>query len=407
MLAPLRDHLRPKDPNSSPILCKTKELYFSRMSAEINPNQPGFEDARWIVSDDVNVEYLLDVFTSVDPDSNDIWKACTDFMRHLQWYKPRQTVLGPKIEALPDNHRSKPACLFRVAALFGRTGNYAEATRLLNHVLKLEREGRSHYRVALTLEKLSNASRILGLHKEAVRQAKEASKIYEQLGNTVGLARSLGQLARSFYDEGELDAAEEVAVRSSNLLPEKGQEYLVCEIQCTLGNIYRSKGQREKAIRHYRVILGIASSLNWHHHLFWTNFSLAELFLAEHMFDDANAHLNQANSHAYNGPYNMGRAAELHARILHRQSRLEEAISEVLRALEIFEKLGTSKYLEECRVLLRAIEQQRTVGPPAMVRVVGVSTWNQCYSLQSLTLLFQRTAHHRGPNHASCRAPRS
>ena len=64
MLAPLRDYLRPKDPTSSPLLGATKECYFSRLLARIHPGKPGFEESRWIRSEDVNVEHLLDVFTS-------------------------------------------------------------------------------------------------------------------------------------------------------------------------------------------------------------------------------------------------------------------------------------------------------------------------------------------------------
>ena len=65
MLAPLRDHLCPKDPTSSTLLGMTKERYFSRLSAHVHPDKPGFEESRWITSEDVNIEHLLDVFTSI------------------------------------------------------------------------------------------------------------------------------------------------------------------------------------------------------------------------------------------------------------------------------------------------------------------------------------------------------
>ena len=44
MLAPLRDYLRFKDPASSLLLGATKERYFSRLSTEIDADDPGFEE---------------------------------------------------------------------------------------------------------------------------------------------------------------------------------------------------------------------------------------------------------------------------------------------------------------------------------------------------------------------------
>jgi hypothetical protein len=73
MLAPIRDHLSPKDPMSAPLLCSTKERYFSRLSADVYPGKPGFEEARWITSEDANVEHLLDVFTAIDVTSGGVW----------------------------------------------------------------------------------------------------------------------------------------------------------------------------------------------------------------------------------------------------------------------------------------------------------------------------------------------
>ena len=407
MLAPLRDHLRPKDPRSSPLLRMTKDRYFAWMSVEIDPNRPDFKDGRWIASEDVNVEHLLNVFTSVGPDSSDTWKACINFIRHLQWYKPRQTVLRQKIETLPDNHRSKPACLFEIAALLGRVGNYAEETRLLSHVLRLERWRRNDSRVALTLRSLSRANRTLGFRTEGISQAKEALKIYTRLGDTVELARCLNQLAWLLHDDRQLDAAEGAAIRSIQLLQGKGQEYGVCLSHCTLGNIYRSKGEREKAIHHLKAALAIASPFNWHNPLFSTHLSLAELFLAKWEFDGAHVHMEQAKSHALDNPYFLGRAVLLQARILYPQGRLGEAMSEVLRALEIFQMFGASKDLENCRALLRNIEQASESG----VAFSGPGPSGELLEGSLRTTFvdspFSGTAHRHDPNRISVRASSS
>jgi hypothetical protein len=104
----------------------TKGCYFTRLSFPVDPGKPGFEEAQWITSEDVNVEHLLIVFTSIDADSDDVWDACAHFMSHLHWHKPRLTMLGPRLEGLPDDHCSKPGCLFKLSRLFGSVGNLAE-----------------------------------------------------------------------------------------------------------------------------------------------------------------------------------------------------------------------------------------------------------------------------------------
>ena len=135
MLAPHRDHLRPEDPTSSPLLNATKEYYFNRLSGDIPP-----EEARWITSEDVNVELLLDVFTTTDGNSKIVWDVCAKFMAQLFCHKPRLVMLGPKIEALPDDHPPKAQRLFELSQLFQSVGNAGEQKRLLSHALELRRE---------------------------------------------------------------------------------------------------------------------------------------------------------------------------------------------------------------------------------------------------------------------------
>ena len=100
MLAPLRNYLRPKDPPSSTLLITTKEHYFTKLSGGVPPGKLGFEEARWITTEDVNVEHLLDIFTTLDKNSESIRDVCFKFMAQLHWHEPRLVPLGPKIEAL-------------------------------------------------------------------------------------------------------------------------------------------------------------------------------------------------------------------------------------------------------------------------------------------------------------------
>ena len=356
MLAPLRDYLRPKDPMSSPLLNTTKEHYFTRLSVDPDPNEPSFGETRWIMSEDVNVEHLLDVFTSIDANSKNVWDACAKFMDHLRWHKPRLVVLGPKIEALLDDHPSKAQCLQDLSWLFKAVGNQVEHKRLLTHALKLWREQGNDHQAAVMLSYLSDANRRVDLYKEGIQQAKEASEIFKRLDDTTNQAKCLVDLAFLLHDDKQLDDAEEAASRAIDLLSGKGRQSLVCEAYRVLGDIYQSKGDTEKAIHHLEVALGIASSLNIAYDLFWVHFSLAEVVFDEGRFEDAHAHTEHAKSHAVDDAYNKARALLLQAGFWHKQHILEEAKSEALRALDVFEKLGAAKDAEWTRGILRQID---------------------------------------------------
>ena len=268
MLAPLRDHLLPKDPGSSPLLRITKYHYFSRLSVYVNPGEPGFEEAEWITSEDANVEHLLDVFTSIDANSVDVWDTCARFMTHLYWHKRRLVTLGPKIEGLPDDHRSKPKCLFELSRLFDSVGNHTERKRLLTHTLALWRKRGDDLEVANTLTFISKSNRLLGLCKDGIVQAKEALEIYKRFNDISGQARSWQFLAQSLWSDNQLDAAEEAALQAINLLSDKGDQVPVCDCYRLLGKICRTRGETEKAIKHFETALGIASSFNWQEQLF-------------------------------------------------------------------------------------------------------------------------------------------
>ena len=358
MLVPLRDYLRPKDPLSSPLFRTAKEFYFTRLSTKSDPLEPGSEETRWIRSEDANVEQLLDVLTSINTNSDDVWRACANFMNLLYWHKPRTTVIGPRIEQLPDDGHFKPDCLSQLGWLFYSIGNFEEEKRLLNYALKLEREQGNEDRVALVLNDLSNANRNLGLYEEGIHQAKEALGIYERIGDAAGQAYSLIKVAWMFHGDKQLDAAEEAASRAIQLLPEECHTSLVGRAHRILGDIYCSKGERENAVRHFETALEIAAPFDWDGHVFWIHHSLVILFCNDSKFDDAQAHIEQAKLYMVDDVYSLGHAVLLQAMVFRRQRRLEDAKLEVLRALEIFEKLGAQVDVGECRGLLQDVEQE-------------------------------------------------
>ena len=363
MLAPLRDYLRPKDPTSSPLLSANKDRYFSRLSTHIHPCNPGFEESRWIISEDVNVEHLLDIFSSIDRNTENVWDVCARFMKHLRWHKPRLVTLGPKIEALLDGHPSKLQCLGALSSLFYSVGNHVECRRILTCTLKLWRERGDDYQVALTLSLLSNVDVLMGLTREGIRQAREASENFGRLGDTEGQAKGLIDLAWALHRDKQLDAAEEAASRAIDL-PEKSKQLQICEAHHVLGDIYVSKGDTKKAIHHCEVALRIASPLRAANRLFWINFSLADLFSKEGRFNDAQAHVERARSHAVNNIYNLARTSQLQAIVWNRQHMFEEAKSEALRVIGVFEKLGAMKDVESTRALLGWIDRNARGNEP-------------------------------------------
>ena len=365
MLAPLRDYLYPKYPASSPLLCTTKDCYFRRLSVDVDPDLPGFEDARWITSEDVNIEHLLDVFTSIDTEAASAWDVCVYFMEHLHWHKKRLVIFQPKIEGLPDDHRSKPQCLLELSRLFDSVGHRVESKQVLIHTLKLWRERGDDLQVAETLRLISDANRLLGLYNEGIEQATESLEIYKRLNNASGQALAREQLAWLLCEDKQLDAAEEAALRVIDLLSDTSNQFTVSCCYTLLGDICCSKGEAEKAINYYETSLRIASPFNWHNLLFWNNYNLAQLFFGDKRFNDTHIHVDCAKLHAINDPYLLGRAMELQAGCWYEEGKLEEAKPEALRAAGVYEGIGAMKDMEYCKTLLWKIEKKMKTAPVA------------------------------------------
>jgi tetratricopeptide (TPR) repeat protein len=189
-----------------------------------------------------------------------------------------------------------------------------------------------------------------------MQQVKEALEIYQQHNDILGQVCSLQHLARLLVDDNQLGVAEEAASQAINLLSGENDQHEACLCYRTLDEICHAKGETETAINHFEAALRIASSFNWHDQQFLVLYPLANLFFCKGRFSDAHAHIECAKSHTVNDIYFLGHAMELQAGFWFEQGRLEEARSEALDAANIYEKLGATRDMEECRKLLQKIE---------------------------------------------------
>ena len=357
MLAPLRECLHPKDPKSSALLCAIKDHYFTRLAVDVDPDKPWFEETRWIVSEDVNVEYLLEVFTSIDAGSNDIWDACVAFMDHLYQHKSRLTVLGPKIEGLPDGHPSKPQCLFGLSRLLGSVGDREGSKRLLSHTLQLARGREDNPQAARALVGLAEANRFLFLHEEGIPQAKEALEIYERLEDTEGQADSLGCLAFLYLQDNMHTTAVEVSSRAVDLSSGERKQSHLCEYHHILGHRY---SPRQAQISHHIKALDIALSLNSLDRQTQIFLCLIGLFIEEDRLDDAQAYIEQHKLKVVNSPFNMAATMMIQAFVWDHGGRVDEAKSEALRCIDLYKKLGVSgRLLKKSEAILREFEEKK------------------------------------------------
>ena len=156
----------------------------------------------------------------------------------------------PKIEKLPDEHSSKPECLFQLSRLFNSVGDGAEYKRLLTRALKLWRERGNDRRVARMLRLLSDANRLMTPYEKGIQRAKEGLEIYQRLSDTAERAHRLIKLAFLLHGDNQLDAAREASRAIGGLTSEKGDQFQVHRSHRILCSTYRFKRETEGAIYH-------------------------------------------------------------------------------------------------------------------------------------------------------------
>jgi hypothetical protein len=222
-----------------------------------------------------------------------------------------------------------------------------EQKRLLTHTLKLERERGNDFGVARALGSLSDANRLLGLYEEGIQQAKEALEIYERLGDTVEQARCLIHLARCCVSRQSARRRGGSRISRNRSSPGERPRISGLPISSRSWQYISFQGREREGHSPFR-----GSPRNR------IPFQLARSAVLDSSLPGGALFRSKASSTMHTLTSNKPSRTRLithttwvarsllQARDWYRQRMLEEATSEALRALEIFEKLGAAEDLE-------------------------------------------------------------
>ena len=309
MLAPIRLHMS-ADEDCSVLLSDLQAYYYAELdtSSELSPGDEGFEQTRWICSEDDNVERLINHFlisSSSDHDAiMEAATACENFLHLLYAQKPRRTILGPLVEKIPDDDDelavAKAWCLRRLGELERYLGDLAEARELLSDAQELFQHEGMRNPAANCLLQVARIDRDLGEYVEAERQFREASAIFSALRDYDGEAHCNHGLGRMLLKMGKGVEAEPFLADSQEYFESIEDWQNVSEIRISLGRVKLSEGNLEKAQNHFEAARGIAEEMeNWN----WLGECLrweAEVSLRLEQWEKAHKHLGEARKHFLN-----------------------------------------------------------------------------------------------------------
>lgn len=182
----------------------------------------------------------------------------------------------------------------------------------------------------------------------AVRHYERSREAAEQVDNMSTLANVSGNLGNVHYRRGDLDAAAEAYAKALELARSLGEPAIVVRTLANLGNIRQAQGRPEEASDHYSESLALAAEhglqgITAHVHL---NLGFARMGREEWGAAAADLARAQRVFETQGDLANAGLAALCGGQCLAQLGRVEEARTDVARALEYWAGLGHEREAE-------------------------------------------------------------
>jgi tetratricopeptide (TPR) repeat protein len=315
MLAPIRIHVQSSGPSMPPLLLGVRSFYFNKLE---NTDRVR---AKWITSEDDNIEKLVAHSLVATDDLKGAVRACYNFLYALRWNKPRTTTLAPTVRALNEVDGItfwKARSLKILGWLAEALGRYKEENELLESARQV---AVTHGHASLAAEcsfDMGDVQRLQNNYPAAVQYYRDALEQYQGIEDEDGVAKCLAVLGEVETRRGNIPKASRYLSDALKYREREPDSPEAADVRVRLGALEFKHGNHAEGRIHFEAALMIFTKLDADPDLAWC---LGEYAMAEQASNDWDRVLDL-----------FGRAAMFH----HRANNVRQEARCLLQRGQIF-----------------------------------------------------------------------
>lgn len=146
---------------------------------------------------------------------------------------------------------------------FKNQGEYEKAIEYLNVCLNYAQKAKDSIVVAVTLDNLGDATRLLARNDESLDYYFKAAKLFKKLGFTGNYASNLNSIGLIYRVEGKHEKEIEYFKKSIEALEDTNEPVRKGNAHLNLATAYSAKNQDSKAIQHFQHAMSLYDSANY------------------------------------------------------------------------------------------------------------------------------------------------
>lgn len=171
-----------------------------------------------------------------------------------------------------------------------RLGLQQESLVLADSALAVAKKWDNKSQIAEVLHYMAIASSNLGDFNTALQHGFESLQLREEMGDSLGISKSLSNIGRIYYNKANYPKAYEHLMRSYKIAYSLKDTLSMLAAIYNLGLVVNQKGEGKQALEYYKEASEYARALKNELYIAYINNSLGNFYLGKAMYEDALSH---------------------------------------------------------------------------------------------------------------------